>query len=753
MTPGRGKKKNIYRKYFVSYCCIALIPVIVVSLLVVILSNFYFDRSARDMYQKAISQASAHLDALFQEMQSSVTYFSQDSSISALMAERPGQTQQLTVPVANYLTSIESSCRMEADVLFYLLGDTCLYTPQGAIAYQDYETDMAPLADLNQSRFFTRLNNTAAFTLFPLKAPGQADSGSAGYMAAFFPYYSANAGQRGTFAYIIPVENILSIVESYLGIAPDYLYLYSPQLERISQYEAEEQPETERTRMLRGAVNSITQLNLAGGKYHVLRYRTDLYGIQLVTAIRLDALYGDADRLRAGTLSVILLVTVAALVCALLLARYSYRPIRRLLQAIGPDGAPSGESNEFDLIGTHLAQVHSEVTSLQERLAMQRPMVRDRLLLKVLRGNMDKIGVEQFHSVFPEISLEDPYFYVAIAAAAGKALLHKQPLFEQVSLPGAQCHGVYVEDEQSFAFLIVTASGEDMRQEQCRQLLEAMKQQDILTPQIGAGRIVKGYEEVPHSYLEAYIALSNCRLLTSEADVGIYGVTCGQDSFLGGGLTVPGENDFRLYLQSIQSVDEKAAVQILSGLLERLKISCASVLNASYIRFDLYYRALSVCESQVAQTFGGKSDAIHIFTDEDQFSLLMHELTAANCKAVESKRDSAQQQTRSRILRLLREHCFEPDFSLGRLSELADYSATHINRCLREETGYSFIQLVTNLRMARARQELSGTDDRIKDIVARCGYLDMASFARKFKELEGLTPGEYRQLHRGEAPR
>ena len=76
------------------------------------------------------------------------------------------------------------------------------------------------------------------------------------------------------------------------------------------------------------------------------------------------------------------------------------------------------------------------------------------------------------------------------------------------------------------------------------------------------------------------------------------------------------------------------------------------------------------------------------------------------------------------------------------------YSATYINRCLREETGYSFIQYVSMLRIAKAKEALVETDDKIKDIVARLGYQDLASFTRKFKEYEGVTPAEYRSINR-----
>ena len=65
----------------------------------------------------------------------------------------------------------------------------------------------------------------------------------------------------------------------------------------------------------------------------------------------------------------------------------------------------------------------------------------------------------------------------------------------------------------------------------------------------------------------------------------------------------------------------------------------------------------------------------------------MMELTQRNCEFVEKKRDAAKEQRKKQILTLIHSHCFEVDFSLSRLCELADYSPTFINRFLKDETG------------------------------------------------------------------
>ena len=43
---------------------------------------------------------------------------------------------------------------------------------------------------------------------------------------------------------------------------------------------------------------------------------------------------------------------------------------------------------------------------------------------------------------------------------------------------------------------------------------------------------------------------------------------------------------------------------------------------------------------------------------------------------------------------------------------------------------------------------LRETDDSIQTIVQSVGYIDVSSFMRKFKQVEGVSPGQYRAQHR-----
>jgi two-component system, response regulator YesN len=61
--------------------------------------------------------------------------------------------------------------------------------------------------------------------------------------------------------------------------------------------------------------------------------------------------------------------------------------------------------------------------------------------------------------------------------------------------------------------------------------------------------------------------------------------------------------------------------------------------------------------------------------------------------------------------------------------------------------GKSVTDYINMLRINRIKQLLINTKKTIKEIVNETGYIDVSSFTRKFKKIEGITPGKYRILN------
>ena len=86
------------------------------------------------------------------------------------------------------------------------------------------------------------------------------------------------------------------------------------------------------------------------------------------------------------------------------------------------------------------------------------------------------------------------------------------------------------------------------------------------------------------------------------------------------------------------------------------------------------------------------------------------------------------------------------------LQEVADHcfvSQWHLSKLLNRHLGQPFCVLLNAQRVRRAMVLLGDPALRISEIAERVGYADTAHFSRVFKKLEGVSAGEWRNLHCG----
>ena len=113
-------------------------------------------------------------------------------------------------------------------------------------------------------------------------------------------------------------------------------------------------------------------------------------------------------------------------------------------------------------------------------------------------------------------------------------------------------------------------------------------------------------------------------------------------------------------------------------------------------------------------------------------------------KAVISEKTLRDSERIKRMLRYVQQNYTE-EISVADIAASASISQSECLRCFRSTIGMPPIQYVKRFRVQRAAELLSSTAQKIADIGAQCGFLDTSYFTRCFREVKGMSPGEYRQ--------
>ena len=94
------------------------------------------------------------------------------------------------------------------------------------------------------------------------------------------------------------------------------------------------------------------------------------------------------------------------------------------------------------------------------------------------------------------------------------------------------------------------------------------------------------------------------------------------------------------------------------------------------------------------------------------------------------------------------ENEYHKPFTLAGLAKQHSLSISSLSHRFRAATGVSVMEYLQSCRMANAKQMLAETDSSVSEIVEKCGFSDDSNFSRAFKQLNGMSPTEFRKKYK-----
>ena len=91
------------------------------------------------------------------------------------------------------------------------------------------------------------------------------------------------------------------------------------------------------------------------------------------------------------------------------------------------------------------------------------------------------------------------------------------------------------------------------------------------------------------------------------------------------------------------------------------------------------------------------------------------------------------------------EENYASDISIRELAELENYNISYYTEWFKKNVGCLPSEYLRMVRIDKAKEILATTRYRIVDVAMQVGYYNSSSFTRAFREVEGITPNQYRK--------
>ena len=134
-------------------------------------------------------------------------------------------------------------------------------------------------------------------------------------------------------------------------------------------------------------------------------------------------------------------------------------------------------------------------------------------------------------------------------------------------------------------------------------------------------------------------------------------------------------------------------------------------------------------------------------TDAQSVCQLLRQEICRELRRLGEERSQREMRPITEAKRYIQQH-YREALRLEDVSSAVGFNATYFSTLFKKETGQNFTDYLTELRINKAKELLSGDRDSVQDVAEMVGYSDLKYFSRLFKKTTGVSPSDYKKLYK-----
>ena len=458
------------------------------------------------------------------------------------------------------------------------------------------------------------------------------------------------------------------------------------------------------------------------------------------------------------------LTLLIGITLSIYMAVKNYSPVKKLLNQIEPrEGNKWNESgDEYSYLLTAFENALTEQTIVQSRLEKQEVLLRQSFLTKLAKGE-SYLPVEEQLERF-KIEFVSEYFAIAMLDMIDvdqlfpdeKTLtdMERYELSRLIIVNITEellqsCGKRYFFETDSYISVLINFSSdiythkEELLANELEKVAKAIETNFGMAMRIAVSCVHSSRSGISGCYQESYEVIEYMRMTDME---GVEGY-----------LHLRGENSAAYYYpidkeiqltNCIKSGDTDKTVRILDEIfavnLDNEKMSL-DLLHC--LMFDLMSTLMKISiAADEKELLPGGLEKIMKVSNINEMKNIFYSITENMCIKMTKSLSQKNYELENSIRQYVQEHYSDQSLSVQMIGDAFSISPYYLSKLFREETNEGLMEYIRKVRITKAKVLFESSDDTQDTVAQKVGYLSAKSLIRAFKQVEGITPGKYKEM-------
>lgn len=725
-----------------SYVLVFMLPILLMSLLVFQYVFYCFEKEVIKNNESALNNVMSTIDTKIDEL-NRITYqiFYNTEISSYFYTGNPVKGMEVIKVLKNSILAN----KFIHEVILYTGESNFLLSSSGSFSIQNFTTSIYNYSGWNSKDFIEGLTSNSKSYFRPVEDVLT----STGPRRLTTGIFTDPTQRQKSVIFLIEEDSILQTLKSFRGntLIMDENYRIIAATEPQAAFDSD----TFLSFVKSGDSSGFKLLKLENTDYFISFVQSSSTKWTYATLIPVEQVFGDLKSVKSVFIYGLIVVFILEVILILAVTRYNYNPIKQLKAfAEKHYGKSISSVNEFDAVKLTINSISESNLQLKEKMRISQPALRDFMLTSLLKGNFKDIN--NFNKTAGDVGLcfTKPYYQVAVFFINNYE--QYSPVKDDISseleknLPeGLEGYCKNNIEDNKLVMILSSDSENGPIVQQMEVLKEYLVNQWDIFCTIGVSQSCEDISQIWKLYIEASTAL-DYRLILGNNNIILFhelNLKTGDYSFYSG-----------QYIESLSACIENAnfdkAGKLIDELVEKIKHT-ASLFMARCICFDIVNSIIRTVYSINKSFVINGNDYFDLmslmkFETAEELSYAVKTFCFDICEYIKTIKSDSKSTLFNSIKTYIDIHCCDLDFTIQATAEHFRMSLSNLGQYFKSHMGITVSEYVGHLQIEKAKELLRTTDESIQNIVKKAGHYDSSNFIRKFKQIVGMTPGEYRKM-------